>query len=220
MKFYAHKGFSAQYPENTLASFRAALGLNVDGIELDIHLSADGIPMVIHDELLERTTNGSGLVRDYTAAQLAQLDAGNGEPIPTFEEVVDLVDGRLAFDIEFKSQGCEAAVLEILARNPDTVAAISSFDWEVLANVRAISPEMELWVLTHAVTDEAIEAARRNGATTLAVQHQGISPASSDKAAAAGFEVMAWTVNLRQEADRLRKLGVVAICTDDPDSIR
>ncbi|MCA9859653.1 MAG: hypothetical protein KC438_08020 [Thermomicrobiales bacterium] len=216
MKIYAHRGISGRYPENTLAAFRAALEEGVYGVELDIHASADGIPVVIHDDSLDRTTNASGSVRDLTAAELAALDAGNGQGVPTFDDVVTLAQGRLHFDVEIKGANCEQGVLDVLSRNPGTKAAISSFEWDVLAKVRAIAPDVELWVLTSTVTDEAIATARELQATTLAVMHLSISRETFQRTSAAGLEVMAWTVNRKSEADRLRDLGVVAICTDDP----
>src|SRR5690349_22308142 len=84
MQIYAHRGYSSAFPENTMSAFQGALDLGVYGVELDIHASADGIPVVIHDKSLDRTTNGSGLVTDRTAAELAALDAGNGQGVPTF----------------------------------------------------------------------------------------------------------------------------------------
>ena len=219
MRIYAHRGVSARYPENTLAAFRAALGAGVDGVELDIHCSADGIPVVIHDDRLERTTNSSGSVTARTVAELRALDAGNGEGVPTLEEVVELADGRLHFDIEIKGTQCEQGVLEVLQRHPNTRAAISSFDWEILATMRALDPAVELWVLNSTVSDEAVAVARELAATTLAVEHWAVSSSAMAKATAAGLAVMAWTVNKRKEADRLRSLGVAAICTDDPSGV-
>jgi glycerophosphoryl diester phosphodiesterase len=220
MHIYAHKGYSSAFPENTISSFQGALDLGVYGVELDIHLSADGIPVVIHDERLERTTDGTGFVRDKTAAELAELDAGNCQGVPTFEEVVALANGRLHFDIEIKGQHCEEAVLGVLARHAETRGAISSFDWDVLANVRRLASEFELWVLTHTISDEAIDIAEKLGTTTLAVEHIAISKTSMARSANAGLQVMAWTVNSQSEADRLRDLGVVALCTDDPSTVR
>jgi glycerophosphoryl diester phosphodiesterase len=175
--------------------------------------------VVIHDEDLERTTNGVGLVKDKTAAELAALDAGDGAGVPTFAEVVALAGGRMHFDVEIKGKHCEQGVLDVLAHSPQTRAAISSSEWEILANVRTLAPDAELWVLTEIVSDGAIAIAKELGATTLAVDHQAVSRHAMERAAAAGLEVMAWTVNLQSQADRLRELGVVAICTDDPSTI-
>ncbi len=220
MNIYAHRGVSAKHPENTLEAFRAALDADIYGVELDIHLSADGVPVVIHDDLLQRTTNGMGSVTGKTVAELRELDAGNGQYVPTFDEVVELVDGRLHFDIEIKGTNCEQGVLDVLQRHPGTRAAISASDWEVLSRVRSLDQEFELWVLTNTVTREALDVARELSATTLAVKSLAISRSSMNKSTSAGLEVMAWTVNSQTEADRLRSLGVAAICTDDPTEIR
>lgn len=219
MKIYAHRGFSARYPENTIAAFQAALDLGVSGVELDIHASADGVPVVIHDERLERTTNGNGFVSGKTGAELAALDAGNGQGVPAFEDVVALANGRLHFDIEIKGPDCEQGVLDVLARHPATAAAISSFDWDVLRTIRALAPDFELWVLTDTIDSAAIDCARELAATTLAVDHAEITCESIERARQAGLQTMAWTVNDQEEADRLRGLGVIAICTDDPSII-
>jgi glycerophosphoryl diester phosphodiesterase len=215
LRIYAHRGISARHPENTLEAFQAALDANVFGVELDIHCSSDGVPVVLHDDSLERTTNGTGSVIQHSVAELRALDAGNGQHVPTFDEVVALAAGRLHFDIEIKVKNCEQGVLEVLARYPSTRAAVSSFDWDVLATVRSLDSSFELWVLTPTISDEAIETAGKLAATTLAVHHLGISRSAMDRASSAGLEVMAWTVNNQKEADRLRNLGVSAICTDD-----
>jgi glycerophosphoryl diester phosphodiesterase len=220
IKIYAHAGIAARHPSNTLAAFREALEIDCDGIELDIHCSSEGVPVTTHDETLERLTNGHSRVVDHSVAELAALDVGNGEGVPTLEEVFALVGGKRHFDLEIKARNCEHAVLDLLARYPEVRAAISSFDWEVLANIRALAPDLELWVLTSAVSDEAIAAGKSVGATMLAVHYPALSVTSMAKAKDAGFEVMAWTANSKEEADRLRKLGVAALCTDDPDAVR
>src|SRR5438552_3727229 len=122
-----HRGNAAEFPENTLAAFTSALDLGVDVIECDVHLSADGALPVIHDHLLNRTTNGSGLVRDLTLAELKHLDAGSwrgaafaGERIPALEEVLALARDRAGVAIEIKNlplayPGIERAVVEAVA---------------------------------------------------------------------------------------------------------
>ncbi len=220
MKIYAHAGIAALHPSNTMAAFREALNVDCHGIELDIHRSSDGVLVTTHDETLERLTNGTGRVIDHTAAELAALDAGNGEGIPMLEEVFALVGDKCHFDLEIKPKDCEEAVLELLGRFPNVRAAISSFDWDVLKNIRALASDIELWVLTDTVTEEAIATGHLLGATMLAVENAAVTVTSMKKAQCAGFEVMAWTVNTKKEADRLREIGVAALCTDDPDGIR
>src|SRR4030042_4999738 len=101
-KIMGHRGASFYEPENTLRSFRRALQMGVAAVELDVHRTRDGRLAVIHDATLERTTNGRGRVRDFTLAELQQLDAGQGERIPSLEEALDLVRGRALLLVELK----------------------------------------------------------------------------------------------------------------------
>src|SRR3712207_4482331 len=109
---YAHRGASAHHPENTLRAFRHALALGVDGIELDVHATAEGIPVVIHDRDVGRTTGGFGYVDQMPLAQLETLDAGNGERVPRLAEVLTLVGDAAHLDIEVKGSDVERAVLD------------------------------------------------------------------------------------------------------------
>jgi len=148
MRIYAHRGASAEQPENTLASFHRALDLGVQGIELDVHLSRDGVPVVIHDTTLDRTTDGHGEVAAFDIADLQRLDAGGGEAIPTLREVLELVSGQTHVDIEVKA-GCAAdAVLDEVANHHDLAGLMSSFDHDVLRYVHSAHPHVELWPLT------------------------------------------------------------------------
>src|SRR6266508_4424456 len=116
MRIYAHRGASATEPENTLRAFRRALDIGAEGIEFDVHLTADRVPVVIHDRNVARTTNGRGNVDELTLAELTELDAGNSERIPTFHDVLDLVGDRVHLDVEIKQAGIEREVLATLAR--------------------------------------------------------------------------------------------------------
>src|SRR5687768_11162146 len=106
---YGHRGAAAEFPENSLAGFRRALELGIEGIELDVHLSKDGVPVIIHDETVDRTTNAEGAVADFTVEELRGLDAGDGEYVPTLAEVLDLVGDRLLVDIEIKANAAGEA---------------------------------------------------------------------------------------------------------------
>src|SRR5581483_832306 len=137
-----------------LASFERGLELGADWIELDVHLSQDGALIVIHDETLERTTNGHGAVRSHTLAELKQLDAGDGQQIPTLDEVLDWARSRGAVvDIEIKNapmfyDGIEAAVVSSLARTGMTQQVIViSFDHVAVQRVKALEPRLVTGVL-------------------------------------------------------------------------
>src|ERR687897_1201222 len=153
---YAHRGASAIHPENTLRAFRHALAIGVDGIELDVHATADGIPVVIHDRDVERSTNGTGYVDQMSLARLETFDAGDGERVPTLAEVLALVGDAAHLDIEIKGSGAEQAVLSVLAQPPTVRWAISSFSWETLRNLRRLDPIAELWPLAERAGDELI----------------------------------------------------------------
>lgn len=149
MKIYAHRGASAEFPENTLIAFRRAIDIRADGIELDVHLSSDGVPVVIHDETLDRTTNGAGPVDGMTADELGRLDAGRGEGVPTLDAVLALAAGHVHVNIEIKSGAAGRATLDVVDRHPDLRWAISSFDWTVLREVKAMRPGVDLWPTTY-----------------------------------------------------------------------
>jgi glycerophosphoryl diester phosphodiesterase len=216
---YAHRGASAEFPENTLAAFRRALELGVEGVELDVHLSADGVPMVIHDATVDRTTNGSGAVAEMTRAELQALDAGNGERIPTLGEVLDLVGNRLHVDIEVKATTAGEAVLrEVKGR--DLRWLISSFWFDVLRYVHAQRPDAELWPLTVGASDDAVAVAREIGAKALAISHQGLNAEIAAYLTEQGLDFWVWTVNDPALAETLVEWGAIGICTDDPATIQ
>lgn len=213
---YAHRGDSGDYPENTLLAFRKAMGSGAYGIELDLHATSDGVVVVIHDRSLERTTTGRGYVDEHPLATVRQADAGAGERVPTFAEVLDLVGDRLHFDLEVKQPGIEVGVLEVLAAYPVVRWAISSFDWAILARFRELAPDAELWPLAMHVNQELLEVADRLASPCVAVDAGAYTAASAQVLSEAGLAAMVWTVNQPDEALRVRALGAAAMCTDVP----
>ena len=219
MLIVAHRGASAEYPENTLAAFQRALDLGVHAIELDLHASSDGVPVVIHDRELGRTANGRGNVDGLPLAKLRELDAGDGERIPTLAEVLDLVGSSLLLDLEIKGHGIERAVLATLRQYPDTRWAISSFDWHILHTLRRIDHRAELWPLAEEWSDDLLVVARELNSPVVAVSAKVFTPDNAETISAAGRQAMVWTVNDVEEARRVRDLGAFALCTDDPRRI-
>ena len=217
---YAHRGSSGKAPENTLAAFRRAIADGADGVELDVRATADGVPVVLHDRDLSRTTSACGWVDGLPLAEVRRCDAGDGEPVPTLAEVLDLLAGRIRLDLELKQAGVECAVLGLLAARPWVRWAISSFDWGVLRTVRALAPDAELWPLAVTAGEDLAAVAGEIGAGGVALAAAGIDAAVADRYAAVGLPVIAWTVNDPAEARRLRDLGVTAVCTDLPVALR
>lgn len=161
MKVYAHRGYSGKYPENTMLAFRKAIEAGADGVEMDVQLSKDGELVVIHDERLERTTNVTGFVKDYTLAELQTFDAGyvkNGafgfQPIPSFEEFCQwLSQTDCIANIELKTSviyypHIEEKVVEAIRRyNLENKVLISSFNHMSLIKVKELAPELPLGAL-------------------------------------------------------------------------
>lgn len=225
---YAHRGASAEAPENTLAAFRQALEVGADGIELDVHLSADGIPVVIHDETLERTTDGSGPVVLHNVERLQALDAGSwfdphfaGEPLPTLEETLALLSGRLRLNLEVKDSRAGLAVVELLRHFAQADVVLSSFDYGLLARLRRVAPDLPLAVLHDG--DNWHRALARAEALRACAFHPRADLVGRPLMAACQRQrlpVFAWTVDAPSQARDLARMGVAGLFTNDPAGLR
>lgn len=217
----AHRGASAELPENTLAAFRAALDHGADGFELDVALSADGVAVVLHDDTVDRTTDGVGPVTALTAADLRALDAGRGEHVPTLDEVLALAAGRAEVNVEIKDPEAAAAVATVVKGHPDLTFFVSSFRWGALAEMRALDGSVRLYPLVASVSelDAALAFAVEVGAAGLSVWENGLTAAHVDRIHAAGLQVFVWTVNDPVRAAELIAVGADALCTDDPAAL-
>lgn len=221
---WAHRGASAEAPENTLAAFGLALQRRADGIELDVHLSRDGVPMVIHDETLERTSNGRGRVADWKAAELQSLDAGawfsagfSGERIPTLEQVLQQVGGQARLNIELKSAAAGQAVLELLRRHPESRVLISSFDHRLLARMRTMAPELALGFLVDSRWWRlGLRRALASGGESFHPRQDMVSRPLLLACHRAGLKVYPWTVDAPARAAELVRLGCDGLFTNRP----
>lgn len=207
----AHRGDWRRAPENTIPAFLAALAVPAcDGLELDVRLAADGVPVVCHDETLARVQGEPDRVDTIRAAALGDLG------VPTLEEVLRAVGRRPFLDIELKVDG-GPGVVEVLAagRGPELHnAVVSSFDHAALASVAHRAPTWLRWLNTLTLSDTTISGALALGCRGVAVEWHALDPASVGRARAAGLDVAAWTVRRRPTFDRLARLGTVAICVE------
>jgi glycerophosphoryl diester phosphodiesterase len=191
-----------------------ALQCGADGIEFDVRRCADGRIVVIHDETIDRTTNGKGCVAALTYDQLRQYDAGFGEPIPLLTEVLDTFGGRFLLNIELKDTGIADDVKKlVLARNLQANVIVSCFDWPELA---AFPPEVPVAPLSSKLPN-LISAARELRATAIHPRKDIVSPALIEAAREANLQINVWTVNDAREASILRLLGVDAVFSDFPE---
>jgi glycerophosphoryl diester phosphodiesterase len=210
-----HRGLMGVEPENTLRSFRRADRAGLDVIELDLHLSKDGELVVMHDAEVDRTTDGTGPVGDLTLAELRGLDAGRGERIPVFTEVVDAVGAPL--QAEIKDRAAARVLAGVIARRGlgERVTVISFHD-EALVEIRTLLPHVPLGLVTGRSTPTAPERARELGAGLVSCELAHLDEEIVGRCHAAGIRVLAWTVNTDDELARARELRLDGVVTDLP----
>ncbi|MFF2888818.1 glycerophosphodiester phosphodiesterase [Paenibacillus sp. NPDC057967] len=231
----AHRGWSGRAPENTMAAFRMALEApDVAWIELDVQLSKDAVPVVIHDYNLRRTTNGRGEVRDWTAAELASLDAGSwfsskykGESIPTLDDVLRESAGRAKLNIELKTDGIryphiEEKVLERVyehGRMDDVV--LTSFHLGTLQRLRKLSDHVRIGLILDGWRNTLLHELRELKSDFLSIGYTKLNPARMALLNEAGIQTMAWTVNDKRNMRKVAALDpALLICTNYPDRYR
>jgi len=196
-----HRGNPAENPENTLRSFRSAIAVGCDLIECDVHLSADGRLVVIHDHTLERTTNGTGLVRDHSAAELRKLDAGEGEKIPLLQEVVELALGKVGLVIEIKQvpplyPGLEEKLVNMLRQlGALSECAVVSFNHMAIHELRKIEPSLQLGILEGARPMHPAKLLREAGADVYSPHWGATDPQVVKEVHSAGGAVGVWPVD-------------------------
>ena len=210
-----HRGAKGHSPENTLASFEKAIALGVDMIELDVWLSSDKIPMVIHDETIDRTTSKMGLVTDYNAKELQHLG------IPTLRDVFELVDNRCEINVEIKTFSATQAVLNLIAKNTfnQSKILISSFDWNALQEVRFHDEDIRIGVLTETDLDLAIAFAKFIKAEAIHPYYHLLTAENVEKIKEKGFKVFPWTINEPEDITFVKSLEVDGIITDFPERL-
>jgi glycerophosphoryl diester phosphodiesterase len=220
-----HRGAMGYEPENTLRSFKKALDLGCHMVELDVHVCKTGEVMVIHDDTLERTTNGTGPVREKTLAELRMLDAGKGERIPLLTDVLDRFSGKIGVNIELKGTATARPVARILSRYrmegrwSGQDGLISSFHCDELSAFRKLDPETPVGILFREIPAGLFEYARQIAAHSLNPCYDIASRELVDRAHDEGLKVFVWTVDSPEEIDRMKKLGVDCICSNFPDRV-
>ncbi|GAA2586551.1 glycerophosphoryl diester phosphodiesterase [Streptomyces tubercidicus] len=203
-------------PENTLRSFVRAEHEGLDVIELDLHLSKDGALVVMHDADVDRTTDGAGPIVERTLAELRELDAGQGERIPVFEEVVAAVKAPL--QAEIKDVAAAQALAEVM-RSRDLVGRVDviSFHDEALAAIRTLLPGVRTALVASRYGADVVDRALAVGATMLSLNIRRLTLELVERAHAAQLKVVAWTVNTHDQLRLARGLGLDGVVTDMPE---
>jgi glycerophosphoryl diester phosphodiesterase len=196
-----HRGNPAQCPENTMKSFRSAIDAGCDLIECDVHLSSDGRLVVIHDHTLDRTTNGHGLVRDQSAAELRKLDAGDGEHIPLLHDVIELALGKVGLVIEIKQlpivyDGLEEKLVNMLRQlGAVEECAVISFHHPAIRKLRDLEPRLQLGILEGSRPIDPARLMREAGADVFSPHWGAMDREVVSQVHAAGGAVGVWTVD-------------------------
>lgn len=219
MLIIGHRGARALEPENTLRALRRGMRC-ADYVEIDLRLSRDGVPVVIHDAALDRTTNGTGPVADRTLAELRSLDAGRGERIPAFTDVLDLVRGRSGLVVEIKEPGSEDLICRMLADNgPDDLFVVSFYP-DVLVTVRRLLPGAKTGYIYSKAVSDPVQAAMAVGADVLLPRKDRADRVIVRRAHDCGLLVFLWTLNTGEEFEEAVVMDADGFATDDPCSAR
>lgn len=221
----AHRGAKAYEPENTLQSFQKALDLNADGIELDVHLSADGYLIVMHDETIDKMTNGKGSVNSFSLAELKSFLIAEKYQIPTLNEVFDLVNKRCFINVELKNADTSKQVVSLIEEYISKKSwnyehfIVSSFDWNALEEVYNLNPKILIGVLTEDDLQPALAFAESINAYAIHPDYHLLNEENTKAIQEKGFLVLPWTVNIEEDIQKIKSYNIDGIITDFPDKI-
>lgn len=226
-----HRGAKGYASENTLFSFEKAIEMGVDGIELDVHLSLDGQIIVIHDDTIDRTTNGKGFVNTLSLQELKTFRINEKQAseleqqIPTLNEVFDLVNQTCFINIELKGKGTASAVVALIEKYiweknwKYANFLVSSFDWNAVQEVRFLNENIPIGILTETNLDLAFSFAKFMKAEAIHPEFHLLTQNNTAQIQAKGIQVFPWTVNEYEAIQKIKTYNVNGIITDFPDRI-
>lgn len=218
-----HRGARGHAPENTLLSVETALSLGADWVEVDVH-PLEGRLVVLHDDTVDRTTNGRGPLSSYTLEALRRLDAGKGQTVPLLEEVLRPLKGRAGLVVEMKGKGSARLLAgvwkEALSSGWDPgLLTASSFHADELRALRGALPSASFAVLTARLSDESLALAEEIGASAVHLGLRGASPSALERCRRAGFPVFVFTVNELSDIRGMYDRGAAGVFTDYPERV-
>jgi glycerophosphoryl diester phosphodiesterase len=212
-----HRGARAYEPENTIRSFKKAIEIGVDAVELDVRKTKDGQLVVIHDPDMKRTTDGKGLVSELTLKEIKAFSTEKGEKIPTLKETLDFLDKKVKILIELKEAGVEEEVLALVRENGlQKSVIVTSFLENALQKVRELDKDIATGLI-YAKHKNPLKAALELKAQYLVAFYRFTHTANIQKAHENGLKVIVWTVNTPEEVAAYVQKGVDGITSDKPD---
>jgi len=218
IKVTGHRGAAGLEPENTLRSIRKAIDLGVDRVEIDVRVTRDGRLVVIHDETVDRTTNGHGYVNELTLDEIRKLNAGKGEKVPTLEEVLEITRGKVELQIELKVPEATSSTLRLIEKeNAEGEVIITSFIHDLLRRVHDFNPELRTGALFFNVEGDICRKALNVYSKAIHVYYRNVDAELVRHAHEMGLEIEVWNPDEPKEMRRMIKLGVDSIGTNRPD---
>jgi glycerophosphoryl diester phosphodiesterase len=220
-----HRGACGYEPENTLRSFAKALDLKVDMVHLDAQVCASGEAVVFRDESVGRTTGGHGYVEKMTFEQLSALDAGKGERIPTLPQVLELISARVPVNIELHGTSPAAAVFKAISHYVEEHGwkfeqfVISSLDYRHITEFKKICPQVGTVAISASIPTNYAEYATEAGVQGVNLWHECVQDDYVADIRRRNLKLYTWTVNEKEDIDRMMKHGVDGIFSDYPDRI-
>jgi glycerophosphoryl diester phosphodiesterase len=225
VKIIAHRGYSAKFSENTLAAFQAAMDVGADMIEFDVSMSKDRVPVIMHDETLNRTTNGLGKVAEFTLKELKKLQVGTDQVIPTLEEVLQLTQGKIPLHIEIKTEavgseiagGVEELTLQLIEKYGfSSTCIVSSFSFIPLLRIRKMNSEIAVAItFDHTISDIDKNSIDKLEPSALHLPITKVTTDDMDYASVEGLPVNVYTVNTPVAMKHAEELCVEGIFTNE-----
>jgi glycerophosphoryl diester phosphodiesterase len=215
MFIIGHRGARGIEPENTLLAVRKGMAC-ADYVEVDVRLSHDRIPVIMHDPSLDRTTNGTGPVKEYTLKELKTLDAGRGEQIPTLEEVCSLVKGHCGLFVEIKEPGSESLICSVLRQNPPENLFIVSFHPECILSAKDLLPGVKAGIIHSQARSDLPGDAEGIKADAVLVKFELLTGELVRACRKKNLIIISWTLDKPEEFRIAQKIGIDGLATDDP----
>ena len=223
MKIIGHRGASGYELENSLSSFKKAIEMGVDGIELDVYRCKTGELVVIHDDKINRVTNGIGYVQDFTLDELKSFELKNGEKIPTLNEVLDLVNKKIIVDIELKGENTGESVAQTIKDCVQNKGwsydnfIVTSFNHVELQHFHGLCSEVQIGALMAGIPIGYTQFAKDLGVNFVVLSKNFINQKFVDDAHAKNLQVFVYTINDLDDFEKMRNLNVDVIITNYPD---
>ena len=213
-----HRGAAAVCPENTLQGFRYAIDLGVDYVECDVHLTFDNCLVVMHDANVDRTTNGIGAIRGMTFDTVRALDAGEGEQVPTLDEVLEITRDKVHLLCELKGEDTEQATVEtVLAHQMAAQVTFTSFHTERIKRVKKMDDGFQIGAIFRNPQEDDIQLAVDLGASGIGANYKLLCFQMVEQARDAGLDIRAWNPDTLPEQQAMIALGVNGVSTNRPD---